>query len=211
MTEETNLVRGEGDEAGDALQAYLDAQLESSFEQAATIELAGPQDFWNLYATGPYQWPSRKPYRVIQLGEYAWLYVIVWLNPNFPDSAPGQNACDMITGFGGKIELNFVTSNMQTMSPAPALNHTYCIQTTEGQCRYRYLWRFRPREAACLYETNICARICNCNNKPVKQYSGFVRWVEDLDVEWLFPQRPWGFDRPIRYMVSDMSDCECPD
>ena len=52
--------------------------------------------------------------------------------------------------------------------------------------------------------TNICVRICNCNNVYVRQYSGFARWVLDLDYDLIFGQPKWVFDHPIRFMVSDI-------
>jgi hypothetical protein len=208
--EEFVVERGEGDDPGEAQQAQLDARMEGALEKAATLELAGPQDYWNIWAVGPYQDYGLQPNRIIQLGEPAWIYTYVYLNPVYPRPYPGQNACDQITGFGAKIELNYFTSNTQLMQPVADLNHVYCIQTKLGQCYYRHKWVFTPTQAACIYETNICARICNCDLQPVPQYAGFVRWVYDLDVDYLFPPTGWGFDRPIRYMVSDMSDCYCP-
>lgn len=196
-----------------ARQGLLAAKLESITErrkQAATIELAGPQDFWNVWAIGPYQGAGLEPGRLIDLGEEAAISVFVYLNPFYPSPYQGQNACDIITGFQAKIELNFITSNMQTMQPVPDLNFSYCIDTTPGQCWYQYDWIFTPRQSACIYETNICCRVCNCYNNYVRQYSGFVRWIDDLDYEYLFGPSGWQFDRPIRYTVSDpLQKCSC--
>ena len=214
MSEEFVVKRGEGGGNGERLQSALDARLEGLFEQAGDVskQLAGPPLFWDVVAVGPYQAPGLEPGRVIEVGEEATILVYVYLNPSVPNPAPGQNACDIITGFGAKIELNFYTSNMQTMTPVPALNHYHCIETTHGQCWYRYYWRFTPREQACLYETNICVRICNCDNYYVRQYSGFARWVQNLDYDLIFGAPSWQFDHPIRYMVSDYNvRCECPD
>jgi hypothetical protein len=209
-----DMVINQGNVGGntESMEASLDARVEAVMEQAgAAPELAGPPMFWDIVAFGPYQVPSLMPGRLIDVGEQAMISVLVYLNPNVPNPAPGQNACDIITGFGGKIELSFVTSNTQTMQPVPELSHTHCIYTTPGTCWYRYYWYFTPRNPACLYETNICARICNCNNYYVRQYSGFARWTANLDYDLIFGGRRWQFDHPIRYMVSDPKDkCDCP-
>ena len=212
MAEDMVINQGNGGGTAESMQASLDARLEGLFDQArVTPQLAGPARFWDIVATGPYQVPAIQPSRLIDVGESATILVYVYLNPNVPNPAPGQNACDIITGFGGKIELSFVTSNTQTMQHVPELSHTHCIYTTPGQCWYRYYWTFRPRSAACLYETNICARVCNCNNYYVRQYSGFARWVANLDYDLIFGAPRWQFDHPIRYMVSDPNDrCDCP-
>jgi len=196
----------------EAMKGSLDAKLESLFARRAatpTEELAGPLNFWEVYAVGPYQNFVLEPSRVIDVGEQATILVVVYLNPFVPSPIPGGNACDIITGFGASIELNFVTSNMQTMTAAPALSPSFCIPTVLGQCWYSFYWTFTPREEACIYETNICARICNCNGYYIPQYSGFVRWVENLDYDYFFGADQYTFDHPIRYMVADPSGRCC--
>jgi hypothetical protein len=210
MAEDLQVSRG-GDDPKATLKAYIEAQLGAATEEAAMAELAqapqapGPSR-WEVYAWGPYQLPfdpANNPGRIIFLGEKAYIGVAVWLNPA---------ACQDITGFEAKIELSFWTSNTQTMRPVPSMDYTCCIETHPGgPCFYVTVWEFEPTEAACVMETNICARICNCNNHPVPGYAGFVRHVFDFDPENLFAPPPpgWGFDRPIRYLVSDGSDCDC--
>lgn len=199
------------------MKASLDARFESLVERhksTPTEELAGPQNFWDLYAVGPYQNYGLEPGRVIELGEWATVAIYVYLNPFVPSPYPGQNACDIITGFGAKVELNIFTSNMQTMTAVPNLSTSVCLPTSIGQCWYSFYWRFKPSDPACLYETNICARICNCSDYPigVPQYSGFVRWVRNLDYDLLFGAYPYTFDHPIRFMVSDYKQkCESCD
>lgn len=197
----------------DARHAQLAAKLESLTERRAqaALELAGPQRFWDVFAIGPFQDISLQPSRVIDVNEEATIRVYVYLNQYYPSPYPGQNACDIIAGFGASIELSFVTSNMQTMQPASGLNFYHCIQTTPGQCWYWYDWTFKPQQSACIYETNICARICNCYNKYVQQYSGFARWIWDLDYDLIFGSPGLTFDQPIRFMVSNFAiGCDCP-
>ena len=96
------------------------------------------------------------------------------------------------------------------MQPANDLYHHECIWLTPGQCEYRLTWTFTPQVAACLYEMNICARVCNCSNQAIPQFSGFVWWVQNLDYDWMFEYREWTFDHPIRFMVSDPKfPCDC--
>jgi len=210
MAEDMTVSRGEEDPKA-MLKAHIEARLEAAVQQA-TVELAevppelGPNR-WEVYAWGPWQLPfdpAADPGRIIFVGEKAYVGVAVWMNPAM---------CQDVTGFEGKIELSFWTSNTQTMRPVPSMDYHYCIKTKRGgPCFYVIVWEFEPTEAACIMETNICARICNCNNHPVPGYAGFVRHVYDFDPENLFAPPPpgWGFDRPIRYMVSDGSDCVCP-
>lgn len=211
MAEEPVFKRGDNGAATEELKKALDRRLEGFFAQAGEVskQLAGPPMFWDVVAVGPFQSPGLEPGRVIEVGQPATILTYVYLNPSVPNPAPGQNACDIITGFGAKIELNYFTSNTQTMTAVPALSRTVCIPTTPGQCWYTDYWTFVPQEAACLYETNICVRICNCSNFYVRQYSGFARWVQNLDYDLIFGGVSWQFDHPIRFMVSDYN-IKCP-
>lgn len=216
MPEEQTFSRGEGIDKLEARKAELDATLKEIFDrQDATpaAELTGPmgplgEGWWNIYASGPRQAPGLEPARVIEVGEKAYIEWVVRLNTIYPPG-PGQNACDIITSHNDKIEIFFLTSNMQTMQPVPALSKCFYIPTTPGQCFYTGIFEFTPQEPGCLYEMNICARICNCSNKPLPQFSGFVTWVRNWDWEWLFRYVPWTFDHPIRFMVASKSDCGC--
>ena len=160
---------------------------------------------WEIFARGPYQAPAYSPGRIIAVNQTAYIDVVVWMNPE-----PVKDVKD----FGADVLLSFWTSNTQTMQPVPAgLTAQVCVEPTPapfGGMYSTYIWEFTPTEAACLLETNICARLCNCDDDTVPGYAGFVRWVEDFDSELLFPNGPV-FDHPIRYMVYDPTEkCYCP-
>ncbi len=199
-------------------KAALEAALEITEVQP------GINADWEIFAFGPWQTPDAlMPGRIIRKNQKAYLAIVVWMNPEM---------CRNITQHGDKIELNIFTSDMQRMQPVQALDHYCCIQTKLDHCWYVYVWEFTPTVDACLYETNICARICTCGNFPLQDYAGFVRHVFDFDPEALWPPIPptvlppdfpqtdwpqgptappsWGFDRPVRYMVYDPDVvCEC--
>lgn len=203
--------RAQADDPRANLKANLEAKFAAALEEARTsLEITqtgvGNRDnLWEVYAWGPYQDPGKEPGRIIMKGETAYIGVAVWMN---------DAMCADVLGFDTKFELSFVTSNMQTMMPVPALNYSCCIFPRAGQCFYFTIWEFTPQEEACILETNICVRMCTCSNKLVPDYAGFVRHVYDFDPENLFPPSPyppgWQFDRPIRYMVADRNrKCGC--
>lgn len=210
MNEEQEYSRGDIDPRAD-LKAQVEAQFAAALEEQMALELTqapaavGVRQ-WEVYAWGPYQLPfdpGVDPGRIIFLGEKAYLGVAVWLNPQM---------CADLTAFKAKIELNFHTSNTQTMLAVPGMDYSCCIYTEQGKCFYVTVWEFEPTEAACVLETNICARVCNCDNSVVPGYAGFVRHVFDYDPSKLFPPPApgWGFDRPVRYMVADPDHrCDC--
>jgi len=218
MPEDIVVERGEGGMTGEDLKALVEARVQGFVEQAAATpreELAEPLFWWDIFAIGPFQAgaglvpPSDLldqpllPHRIIQVGETASIATVVFLHPFFPD--PSLSACDIITGFNAKIELNYFTHNTQTMTPVSNLSRTACIHTVRNQCVYVDVFEFAPRTPACLYEMNICARVCSCDNTPIQPFGGFVRWVRDLDFDLFFGSEGWEFDRPIRFMVSDFA------
>ena len=199
--------------AGEDLLATLKAQAEAKFAAAleqANLELtvsdqpSGPFQ-WEIFARGPYQEPAFSPGRIITMNETAYIDVVVWMNASL---------FKVVKNFGADILLNFWTSNTQTMEPVADLSTYVCLEPTPapfGGMYSTYVWKFTPKVAACLLETNICARLCNCDNFTVPGFAGFVRWVQDFDAELLFPNGPV-FDHPIRYMVYDPNEkCWCPD
>jgi hypothetical protein len=218
MSEEHVFERGEvghkGDDPAVALVSHVEARFAEAYEQVRLELAAAPApNWWEIYAWGPFgpagAFPAPNffdPGRIIFLGEVAYIVTLVFMNPQM---------CADVQGFEGKIELSYWTSNTQTMRPVPSMDYTCCIETSpnDPSCTYATVWEFEPPEAACLLETNICARICNCNNRPVPGYAGFVRHVWDFDPDKLFfgtADTPPGWThRPIKYMVSDGSDCDC--
>jgi hypothetical protein len=225
MSNDEVTVRGEEADPGEELVAHVEAQFAAALE-AKTSQLELTQapfpNAWEVFAWGPWQYPFDpyfNPGRIIFTGEVAYIAVAVWMNPYM---------CPDIVNHHDKIELSFWTSNTQTMQPVnvPGLSGTICIPTHHNKCWYVRYMRFRPTEEACLYETNICARICNCKGHTLPRYAGFVRHVYDYDPEKLWPAYPvgppgpaappsptpgWGFDRPIRFMVADPHRRCCPE
>jgi hypothetical protein len=229
MAEELEVRKGETDPRA-KLAARVAKNFEASLKAAGALELTATQPGinadWEIFAFGPWQTPDDlMPGRIIRVNETAFLAIVVWMNPEM---------CRNITQHGDKIELNIFTSDMQRMKEVvdDEMQHYCCIQTVRDHCWYVYVWEFTPAVDACLYETNICARICTCSNVPLQDYAGFVRHVYDFDPETLWPPIPpavvppdfpggawppgptapasWGFDRPVRYQVYDPDRaCDC--
>ncbi len=198
----------EGADARETLKAQVEAQVAAALEQAS-LELteAPPPSDWEIWARGPWQDPGLEPGRIIRVNEKAYIATVVFLN---------QFMNNNVAAFGGKIQLNYFTSNMQTMTPISAMDYSCCLEPTVTAnplgAIYVSIWEFEPTEAGCVIETNICARLCNCEKEVVPGYAGFVRWVRNFDYDNLFPPVFWTFDHPIRYLVYDENDdtnCDC--
>jgi hypothetical protein len=136
-------------------------------------------------------------------GEEAYVDTIVWLNPIMAAA---------VESFGSCISLGYHTANTQTMTPVSELDAQRSIDPALMEPVYSdpwvgdfYLctWKFQPKDPGCLYETNICARLCTCNNRSVPGYAAFVRWVADFDWDMFFGSPGWEFNNPIRYLVAD--------
>jgi hypothetical protein len=204
-SKEVTVNRAEIDNPSATLKAHVEAQVAAAVERAK-VELAewptGLPFEWDVWAFGPWQDPGQEPGRIIALGQKAYIATVVWMNPL-------MNAT--VAGFGADLLLSYWTSNKQKMTPVSAMDHQSCIEPVpQGFGFYVDVWEFTPTEAACILETNICVRLCNCDGQVVPGYAGFVRWVQDFDPELLWPAGP-SFDHPIRYLVyDDKEKCACP-
>jgi hypothetical protein len=207
---QTVVVEREPEDPSADLQAHVEARFQAAMDEARPELAEAPFPFlfdWEVVAWGPWQLPfdpARDPGRIIFVGQDATVATAVILNP-----AMAQN----VAGFGADIQLSYWTSNTQTMQPVPALSRSSCLEVYANQYVYWDYFTFRPSDAACLYEMNICARICNCEHVTVPGYAAFVRHVFDFDPEHLglvpSPTPGWQFDRPIRFMVADDSVTCC--
>ena len=219
MTEEKEFSRGDTDSRAESLKAQVEARIAAAAEQkaaeaAAELGEAPPPEFWDIFALGPFQDPTlaQPPGRIIELDEEAFIVTIVFLN-----TAMDTNISD----YGARVQLNYFTSNTQTMEPVSAMDYSCCFEpddvdgvVTPFGTFYVTIWTFTPTEAACILETNICARICNCEDEVVPGRAAFVRWVFGIDFDAFFPPVPLTFDHPIRYLVYDNDDntnCDCPE
>lgn len=195
------------------LKSRIIREINASMSEKVSEQLAEatPPSDWEIWAVGPYQTLASEPSRIIELGESAYIVTIVFLN-NF--------MFNNVKDFGGRIRLDFHTSNTQTMEPVPAMDDYCCFEPCEREpdivlffgVLYIIVREITPTEAACVLETNICARVCNCKDEAVPGYAAFVRWVYDVDVDLFFPPQGFVFDHPIRYLVYDNDDhtnCDC--
>jgi hypothetical protein len=230
--EELQVSRGEGDDPAETLKAQVEAEIRAAADRVSAELAEAPPPFdWEVYALGPWQGPPAPPPgplppgvilpplaatgpapgRIIEVNETAYIVTLIWLN-----ALTDAN----ITAFGGKIQLNYFTSNTQTMQPVVAMDYSCCLDPGAlagvpfvGGFFYVTVYEFEPTEAACILETNICARLCNCDDEVVPGYAAFVRWISNLDPEqFLSPVTGFQFDRPIRYLVYDNDDdtnCDC--
>jgi hypothetical protein len=154
MTDEKEFSRGDMDSRTETLKSQVEAQIAASLEQAATeLAEAPPPSDWEVWAVGPFQTVGAPPGRIIELGESAFLVTIVFLN-TFMDAN--------VSAFGGRVQLNYYTSNTQTMEPVPAMDYSCCFEpddvagiVTPIGTFYVLVREFEPTEAACILETNI--------------------------------------------------------
>lgn len=211
---ESGLVpEGDQDKNIKSLKDRAVKEINESLQKSKSLELgeAPPPSVWDIWAVGPYQTVGEPPGRIIELGESAYIVTVVFLN-----SFMNTN----VISFGGKVRLDFHTANTQTMQPVPAMYDSCCFEPGKPDivlpfgALYIVVRKITPTEAACLLETNICARICNCKYESVPGYAAFVRWVANLDYDLFFPPVGFQFDHPIRYLVYDNDDdnnCDCPE
>src|SRR5207342_2620384 len=101
-------------EPGDNLKAYVEAKLEEAKSKAEiqlTTSPPPPSYEWEVVGWGPWLTPftpGGQPGRIIFTGQQACVAIGVIMTSSMANN---------LAGFGAKIELNYWTSNTQTMQP----------------------------------------------------------------------------------------------
>ena len=139
------------------------SRLQSALDEAAVQpEIAEVRDWWDVAAFGPLQLIASGgpllPHRVIKVGEDAYVYAIIVLNPA-QQLPTGTNAADVLANFSLPYEVQFQTGNLTTWSLAPAdMQAVRRGNFRPQQTVYLERIRFTGRQPG-LYEMNISARI----------------------------------------------------
>jgi len=190
------------------------AQKEKVGEQpeAAGMEKAEPQWWWNLWAYGPFQiGPHLKPHEIIRAGESFCVATVVWLNPWWPGQV---SSCELLTNLCGKLKIKYCTAEVCDWKKGPApLNVEHVIDFIPNQCWYvDYLCIHDvPAGWEGCYEMNICAQVCACENKPNASlpFAGYASHVYSFDYDYYPLGGPpnvsphWRIDIPTRFMIYD--------
>jgi len=186
--------RGTGTTGADA-QAIVEARVEAAIDEGSkrvSAEIAEPQDWWNIWAMGPFQVTGiggpLLPHKVIRVGETFSVAVVIWLNPNFI-LPPGISVCQFISSMTCFFNISYCTNDMcRLISAAQFSPKGIQIPTVPNQCFYVDVQTFTagPGTESCIYEMNICASMTGCNAAPMP-LAGFVTEVFDFDSDTFYP------------------------
>lgn len=202
------------------VKAQIEAQLQSSLETALTTprqEIAEPLFWWEIYAYGPIQ-PGAQlvppatflsspllPGKVIRVGEKAFIVTVFVLNPFPLPQDPNIIPCDFLSVWRLPYTVEYHTCNVSNCTRGPAdLNVKHeGAHLVPGQCYYVDVLEFTAREEGCIFETNICVRILDCESSvpSASPFAGFARTTINLDPELFLPSPLLEFDNPLRFMV----------
>jgi len=212
--------------AADNVKALVEAQLQASLETAMTAQrdqIAEPLYWWEIFGYGPIQIPAPlvptagfldsplAPGKILRVGEKGYLVSVFIINPFPLPQDPGIRPVDFLTVWKLPYRIDYHTSNTSTMRPVPSLTATHYGNLVPGQAYYVDVLEFTAYEPGCVFETNICARILDCESghpgyghnhgKSPSPFAGFARSTFNLDPELFLPTQYLEFDNPIRFMV----------
>ena len=174
------------------LKAHVEAQIAAAIEKKVAkaraelaewpaglpfrLEMSGPLVLGRILVIG-----TRADYCV---GQDAYIATVVWMSPLM---------CATVAGLGRYssqlLHLQHAEDDGRSCDGLSMPASKPRAGRTPGHRYFVDVWRFKPTEAACILETNICARLCDCDDDIVPGYAGFVRWVEDFDPETLSARR----------------------
>jgi hypothetical protein len=219
------------------VKARVDAKVQSAVDQAMTrvgLEKAEPEGWWNLWAVGPIQEIKAGgpllPHSVIKIGEKAYVYTVIWLNPTRTLNG-GPTVCNMVTNLGCSFRIKYCTGNVCTWTPAAGLSTDHEVKMEPGKCWYVDVLEFTAKDEGC-YEMHICVNVKGCTEGAAPALAGFATAVADIDADLFYPAWPtvpppevrqppgvpphevpgwrdvpyghsprWEYDIPIRFMI----------
>jgi len=222
MAEEKEYNKGTGGAVED-VKVRIEARVQAAVDEAMMRyeeerpEIAEPENWWNLWAWGPYQPPGTlRPHRVIRVGEPFYIFTILWLNPWWPQQV---SSCELLTNMCGRFEIKYCTGDVCKWVRGPnELNVIHEIDMIPNQCWYVdfvYVPEAQPGWESC-YEMSICARVLGCKDKPGASlpFAGFASAVRNIDWDIFYPAPPtplptpwpglgphWEWSIPIKFMI----------
>jgi hypothetical protein len=188
------------------LEAEVEAAVEAAYQEALSapsVEIAEPELWWDIAGYGPLQFTAPGapllPHQVIKVGEPAFVFALVLLNPFLPLSG-GTNAADVLANFALPFEIRYQAGNLTTWSLGqPDMQSVHNGNLVPHQFFYVDVLRFIGRQPG-LYELNISARILGAAPPHVNapQFAAYATTVFSLDRDGLFGRRPPG---PMRFQI----------
>jgi hypothetical protein len=210
----------------DDVKARIEAQLQASLEAAMSApreQIAEPLYWWEIFGYGPVQIPNQlvppagfldsplAPGKILRVGEKGYLVTVFIINPFPLPQDPNIRPVDFLTVWKLPYQIDYHTFNTSTGRPVPSLTATHYGNLVPGQAYYVDVLEFTAYEPGCVFETNICARILDCESghpsyghgygKSPSPFAGFARSTYNLDPELFLPTQHLEFDNPIRFMV----------
>ena len=208
------------------IKAYYEAQVQAMLDQALSAvqpEAAEPFDWWDLFSIGVIQNVAGDfgiapvgpflPHEVVRVNEQAFIVTVLILNPLPIGSPPGLVPCNVLSGTALPFEIQYSSLNTTTGTPAAFASGVNTGQLQPGVCFYVDVFEFVATEEGCIIETNVCARILNCEGQTPPQwpFAGFATWILNIDNESFLagllgvgPSKPAFIpNAPIRFMTFD--------
>lgn len=187
-------------------EAEVRAAVEAAYQEALsapTAEIAEPELWWDIAGYGPVQpivaGGPLLPHQVIKVGEPAFVFAIILLNP-FLALSGGTNAGDVLANFALPFEVRYQAGNLTTWTLGqPDMQAVHNANLVPHQFFYVDVLTFTGRQPG-LYELNISSRILGAAPPYVNapQFAAYATTVFNIDRDGLFGSRPPG---PMRFQI----------
>ena len=202
------------DEVKVALEGMILSDVRAAYNAYTAepkAEAAAPENWWDIYLIGPYQFGAGSvppvplgggpllPHRVIRKGETFWFATVLYLNPAFPT---GISACNLLTTMACPYQIKYYSGSLSMWSPASyntVVNNSF--DPLHG-CFYVDLVSFQAQQPD-LIEMNVTAQIMNCNKLPLPYFGGFASAVYQFNSGIFGPSEGFSFNVGARFLITD--------
>lgn len=200
MTTELDVSLGSG-KMVDVAKATVEKKVQYAIDegrkrkmQRAAAEIAEPQEWWNVWALGPFQVTAPGgpllPHKIIKVGQTFYVATVLWLS-DIVLTPGGPTVCSLISNLACDFKLDYCTGDICAWTPAPAQLSPKGIEVNmvPNQCYYVDVQEFQAIAGmeSC-YEMHICAKITGCEDTGgAPALAGFASAVYDFDPDLFYP------------------------
>jgi hypothetical protein len=186
------------------LEASILAQLEAALDEASA-EVAGPTNWWDLIAIGPFTSPVTagfpKPNPIVRVGQTVQIVSVLFLNPVMPPPGPANPSPLQIYGpLGLNYRLNWDTTNVSNCTHVAALSGAGLFLLTNNIFNIQVITLVPTAPGLC--ELNLRGQILTAANTTYPPFAAYASRVESINSSIFGPNGlTVQFEQPIRFDV----------
>ncbi len=185
------------------LEAAILAQLEAALDEASA-EVAGPTNWWDLIAIGPFTAPATagfpKPNPIVRVGQTVQIVSVLFLNPVMPVGPAHPSPLEIYGPLGLNYRLNWDTTNVSNCTHVAALSGSGLFPLNNAVFNIHIITVVPTAPGLC--ELNLRGQILTAANTTYPPFAAYASRVDSISSSIFGPNGlSIQFEQPVRFDV----------